>query len=501
MQYPQGWNVSSNEKTGAIEVTSDKGAKLIVLPFFTPDHVAPTAAPAVFNTFIHLLSPNETWSQPETVGTNGLRAAYRGTAQTGVAAILITDGPQGTSGRVAVATTPKEAGAFPTDTFAQMISTLQFMQRAPQAATPEAVPSTQTTDDQQSADSQQTESTELGSDSHSVMQATLPQTGASLPPTPFTGWTTFRDPDQGSFTVEVPIGWTVKGGLVRPVAIDSRPWVQAVSPDGLITAFIGDGRLPSFSIPTANGMRLGFYPGKWYQGSLIRNYTPARQFAEQYARVNLKSLMTNIQVIEEHNRPDLATIYNGTVGATRSECATIKLSCMYQNLPAVAYYLAATKATVGYGAGMWWVTKIAGEVSPADRDEAGLSVILHMLQTFSIDPDWKANAVATAGQVSRQYTATSQQKSNAIMGNYWRQQAANESIHQGYWNRQASQDRAANNFSNYIRGQETVQDPHTGTRYQMDYGPNYHWINQAGDTTSTNYSAPGPEWRQLLSVP
>jgi len=129
-------------------------------------------------------------------------------------------------------------------------------------------------------------------------------------------------------------------------------------------------------------------------------------------------------------------------------------------------------------------------------------VILHMLKTFHMNPEWQSQATNTAGAVSRQYTEASQQASNAISKNYWNQQAANESIHQSYWNRQASQDRAANNFSNYIRGQENVVDPQTGTKYQVEYGPQYHWINPTSDVvTGTQYSGPGPEWRQLLSVP
>jgi hypothetical protein len=87
------------------------------------------------------------------------------------------------------------------------------------------------------------------------------------------------------------------------------------------------------------------------------------------------------------------------------------------------------------------------------------------------------------------------------MNNYWSQQAANDRLHQAYWDRQASQDRAANNFSNAIRGVENVQDPNTGTKYQVEYGPRYHWIDNQGNYTNSEYSSPGPEWRQLMSVP
>ncbi len=49
---------------------------------------------------------------------------------------------------------------------------------------------------------------------------------------------------------------------------------------------------------------------------------------------------------------------------------------MYGDIPAVAYYLAVTKATVASGTGMWWVTKVAGSVGPAQRDEECLGSYL-----------------------------------------------------------------------------------------------------------------------------
>ncbi len=167
---------------------------------------------------------------------------------------------------------------------------------------------------------------------------------------------------------------------------------------------------------------------------------------------NLKRYISNIQVVEAYDHPEIAAVMNGTVGATKSEAASIKFTGMYQNIPAVGYYIASTRETVAYGAGMWWVTLIAGELSPADRAQGGLSVILHMIQTFKLDPVWKGQSVANAGEVSRQYTIQSQAVSNSIMNRYWSQQAANDANHAAYWGRQAVQDHAANNFSDYIRG-------------------------------------------------
>ena len=156
---------------------------------------------------------------------------------------------------------------------------------------------------------------------------------------------------------------------------------------------------------------------------------------------------------------------------------------------------------MAHGTGMWWVTKVAGTVGPAERDDEALGVVLHMLGTFAVNPSWASNSLRNTVAVSQHYRRVSQQVSQSITNRYWAQQAHNDRMNQSYWNRQASQDRAANNFSNYIRGVENVQDPDTGTKYQVQYGPQGHYIDTNSNYIYSGDNAPGPEWRQLLSVP
>lgn len=543
LSMPAGWRVTTDKATGQVDLTDAGGSKLTVLPFFVPKKIEPSSAPTIFKTFIKVLAPQQQWSEPQSVGQRGWRSTYSDANETGLAAILFEPSEQGTSGRAVVAKVPKrQASAVGSEMLARMISSMQFKgttggattesagaaNEASESTAPAANEASESPGATTSADSSASDSTDAAPAQTEMAQgndgdgeggdealgdvqpiAALPQhaqapaqsTSSGLPPTPFNGYTTFTDPDQNSFTVEVPRGWSVQGGMTRPRPIDARPWVKVTSPDGLITAFIGDGKIPPYTMPNAQSTMLGFGPGKWYQGTLVAGYIPARTFIEKYGRQNLRALFTNVQLVDQQNLPDVARAVNGTVGASRSEAASVKFTAMYKDLPAVAYYLGVTKATVGYGTGMWWVTKIAGEVSPADRDAFGLSVIMHMLQSFRVNPAWQSAAVQTAGQVSRDYTAASQAKSQAITNNYWAQQAANENIHAGYWNRQAAQDRAAQGFSNYIRGKEDVVDPSTGTKYQVEYGPRYHWIDNSGNYAGTDYSAPGPEWRQLMSAP
>lgn len=463
MQFPQGWRSSVDAKTGRIDLVNSGGAALSILPFsIAGQTVAGLNPKEFFSIFVKMFAPNEAWTAPTAIGQSGFHSTYSNAINSGSAALVVQNVQGGVTGIVCAAKLPKSAADVGADTFARIMNTVRPKpiqnEQAPAAAPPAF-------------------------------------TNANIE------WTRFTDPSEGSFTVDVPSGWTVTGGLTRYGALDVRPWVKAVSPDQLVTAFIGDGKISPCTMPNAQLSTLGFPVGSQYNGSLVQPYIPARQFAEKYAKMNLGSFISNLQVVEEHDHPDVAAAVNGTVGATKSEAASIKLTGMYGNIPAIAYYLAVTKATVAYGTGMWWVTKVAGTVAPAQRDNEALGVILHMLGSFQTDQAWSANSQRNTAAVSQHYRAVSQQVSQSISNRYWSQQAHNERMNQSYWNRQASQDRAANNFSNYIRGVENVQDPNTGTKYQVQYGPQGHFIDPGNNYIYSGDNAPGPDWQQLLSVP
>lgn len=485
MQFPQNWKSSVDAKSGRIDLVSSSGAALSILPFsIAGQTVAGLNPKEFFSVFVKMFAPSEAWTAPTPIGQNGFNSTYSNDVNSGSAALVVQNIQGGVAGIVCAAKLPKTVRDVDASTFAKIMSTVR-----PKPMQYAQVPA----EVQMPAEAQAP--AEIQSEQANAPSPQSPGMNSNI------GWTKFTDPTEGSFTVDVPSGWTVTGGLTRYGALDVRPWVKAVSPDQLVTAFIGDGKISPCTMPNAQLSTLGFRVGSNYNGTLIQPYMPARQFAESYAKMNLKAFISNLQVVEEHNHPDVAAAVNGTVGATKSEAASIKLTGMYGDIPAIAYYLAVTKATVGYGTGMWWVTKVAGSIGPAERDAEALGVILHMLGSFQIDQAWSANSQRNTAAVSQHYRAVSQQVSQSISNRYWSQQAHNDRMNQSYWNRQASQDRAANNFSNYIRGVENVQDPNTGTKYQVQYGPQGHFIDSGSNYIYSGDHTPGPDWTQLLSVP
>src|SRR6202451_3693400 len=62
-------------------------------------------------------------------------------------------------------------------------------------------------------------------------------------------WVKFTDPLEQAFTLEVPQGWTVKGGMFRLGYSDHREMVDMTSPDGKINIRLGDLSIPPYFLP------------------------------------------------------------------------------------------------------------------------------------------------------------------------------------------------------------------------------------------------------------
>ena len=59
-----------------------------------------------------------------------------------------------------------------------------------------------------------------------VVAAGVPVTLAAV------SWTQFEDPAEHAFSLQIPAGWKVVGGLYRFGPLDPRVMVDLVSPDG-----------------------------------------------------------------------------------------------------------------------------------------------------------------------------------------------------------------------------------------------------------------------------
>ena len=107
-------------------------------------------------------------------------------------------------------------------------------------------------------------------------------------------WTTFQDPYEKAFTVEVPQGWAVKGGLFRMGYSDERPMIDLTSSDGKTNVRLGDVAIPSYTVPSPLHPTEGSIVDLGAQAQLvIAKYRTGPEFAVLYAHVRFYKTCAN----------------------------------------------------------------------------------------------------------------------------------------------------------------------------------------------------------------
>lgn len=294
-------------------------------------------------------------------------------------------------------------------------------------------------------------------------------------------YTRFSDPYENSFSCDVPAGWSVKGGLVRKSTVDVRGFVRLSSPGG-VSVFVGDPEIGTFVTPTETLAMTGFREGSAYSPGygnvmIVSRYVPGLQFAQNYAsRIAASMGVSNLRARDARQRPDLSGGQNGMAQEAWT-AGEISFEGVRDGRPVAGYVLAATKLTSMYGSGIWNVTTLVGYIAPAGQAAVPTAVIGRMMQTFRLNPQWFGQQQATTAQTSAIVTETNNRVSQII--------------NDTYWSRQRAQDRASENFSDYIRGRVRLKDPDTGEELEGRAGNNYYW-RVRGTNTIIGADTPNP---------
>jgi hypothetical protein len=208
------------------------------------------------------------------------------------------------------------------------------------------------------------------------------------------------DPQERSFSVEVPAGWRVEGGVHWLSEIDPQAFVRVQSPDGKVRLFLGDPDLLTRQVPNQwSRMQTGVSEGKVFRTptggpALLQRFMTGAQYAKAHAAwrvcpqpvvVSSKDIpdvsRTLTQAIGEEARKwgATATANAGEIGFT---CGTTQ-----------GAVFAATVLAAGRGAPMqmWMIYKLAGfeSADPARSMEARY-IMDHMQATLTTDPQWTA---------------------------------------------------------------------------------------------------------------
>jgi hypothetical protein len=307
---------------------------------------------------------------------------------------------------------------------------------------------------------------------------------AQAPKSDTPNWIRFDDPNEHAFSLDVPAGWKVQGGLVRRGPVDLSMFLRALSPDDAIMLILGDPAPAYFGTPGLGA------------GPKARPYLPGQGFARQYVEQSLPSVCSGLTFITGSDRPDIASgpLAQGTPYA-RHDAGDVMYSCTHNGKPTRAYMVAGTylyTSQMKAMPGSWGLNLLAGCLAPADRVDAAKKMVLHMLQSAKFDPAWNRKEQALVDQATRNInaiTAAQQRAFDSTLANAKAQQAA---MRQEY-----------NDFNNVQTQTGTFVDSSGHIYNNVQNTQNYHWVAPGGKTAETSGPTPPPGsgWTQLKQVP
>lgn len=328
------------------------------------------------------------------------------------------------------------------------------------------------------------------------------QAGAGAPGSPASGtqtpaysnvnarsFTTFTDPAEGAFSMDVPEGWTVTegSGIIRPY-IDAGIAFEAKSPYGQ-GFFFQDPYGYIYATPNAVLEYAGFNEGSLYDPSggysspmMVRGYVPAEEFAsELLERSGIDA--SNVRVVE---RPDLLPPANALI--TRQTAAEMTFDYDYAGTAMKGTILVRTSLVEMSGTGVWSVAVMEYYAPAALMNETDL-LVLDMQRSFKVNPTWAAREQQ---EMMRRSAILSQSQSDI-----------SEIISSTFEMRSRTMDELNDKWDNYILGIEDVYDRDTGEHYIVDSGSNYYWIDGRGNIYGTETAeSPFPnEDLELLDCP
>ncbi|MHA2621520.1 MAG: hypothetical protein V2G42_07700 [bacterium JZ-2024 1] len=456
VEIPRGWKVRSHPKTGQIDVTGTSQERVTIVPFFIRVRLDTKALPEIFKGLAREYGGGAEWQSPRFEGKSTLRMTGKTKNEAVVSAMTWFSSGRGTAGILYVTSAPEERYGRMVDVFGRILKSFRIQGKA------------------------------SGESGRTVLPA-------------FVVW---KDPLENAFSIEVPKGWKVDGGLHRLASVDTRVELVATSPDNGITIRIGDKEIPPFVEPNPTLTMSGFPEGSLYSPGygvvmLVKSYRNGVDFAEEYARSRYGEECQDLEMVDRKDRRDMSEAFNEIYRSSSAygvgfvlTAGEVAFTCTRSGRKMKGYFFAGTQRSVvqGTGLGPWSVQYLAGFIAESEQAETAEAIGEHMVKTLRINPEWLRMQKHLAGETSRIVSETHAKISNLIR--------------ESYWSRQAVMDELDRRRSRAILGVVDVVDPATGKEYQVESSSDYYWIDHRGNIVGTDTSTiPNIDFRELLRLP
>jgi hypothetical protein len=315
-------------------------------------------------------------------------------------------------------------------------------------------------------------------------ESARPKAGPSMP---FVSW---RDPQEGAFTVEVPKGWNIEGGVFRPDLFGTRSGVTMTAPQNRQVVWLHDPNLPRIFVHVPSSLRgLGQVQPNYV------DYQDAPTFAAGYVNYRFGQArverVTPLPAIVQ--RLDTLGRAIGKVNEVNTAaCVDFRLADGRVGMINVAISLLPNVFDDG---GTWSVAEMCGFVSTPDETSAASAALQRALSTFAVDPRWFAGELQgnrAAGEALKKHREEVAAIYNRITED-----------------RYASQSRIAEQRGQLLAGTTQVLDAETGERFETQAGSRYYFRHvtaepaagrPVGVGTDIDYNPSPGDFRRLLEI-
>jgi len=319
----------------------------------------------------------------------------------------------------------------------------------------------------------------VGSTAHATAQGSPPAVQALK----VARYTSFTDPEEHAFSMEVPEGWHTVGALARHGVVQISPFVRTLAPDRMTYLMVGEPTLLSYAPPTAVTQKLGYREGTLHNAgaggvTMILRYIPGAQFARLYGQTALGALCAQLHFVSAAERADFVAAADQlipTVIPSSSSGGEASFTCRHGGQEMAARVDAVTRVTRDNQ--LWNVIFLRALLTPKSESDAAFEILKHMTVTFRYDPAWVQQQNAASAQASAAINARAQ-------ASLREERAVIEKLN--------ASDESFDSVDDIVSGYSTYRDEQTGNTYKLSSTNPGKWMTDSGRILSTPDNNPPP---------
>jgi hypothetical protein len=311
-------------------------------------------------------------------------------------------------------------------------------------------------------------------------------------------WVQFDDPGpEHAFSVEVPSGWTVHGGLFRLGYSDVRFVIDLRSSDGRTNVRMSDVTIGPYALPTTFHPREGEVVDLGMQAQpTVSKYSTGEEYAPKYAQARFKDVCRSLQPESGAPVVDVPDYLPEDPAAKRSTTGQVTYRCAADSAAMVAF--AFVKTTLGDG--VWQARTLASFVAPVDDAATARSVLLHCVRSFRLNPQWLGYQARMEAQGLQYQRERQQGRMRAVQQEVAQAEAKMKALQGQVAAFERGQERSAAQsaaWGNLLTGITPTVDPMGNTREVWTGTHSRYWTNGRGDTVNADVAPPGGGWQEL----